>query len=187
MKCPCVPDNGQGINRGIDGTSLKTHRRLIADAGCNSSDGGAASSGPSELLHAAQRARHDDRPPRRLGRTAPLVAGAVSFALARRSGRRPSQQVAPTWHRAPARPAGLVRTGCASAARSLSISRRQYRRCDRVCTAAIGKGALEQSLRYRGDEASMTRQRRPALRLQSLCPHRKQCRSGPGVSRAPID
>ena len=89
----------------------------------------------------------------------------VSFALARRSGRRPSQQVAPTWHRAPARPAGLARTGCASAARSLSISRPQYRRCDRVCTAAIGKAALEQSLRYRGDEANMTRQRRSALRL----------------------
>ena len=85
--------------------------------------------------------------------------------FARRSGRRPSQQVAPTWHRAPARSAGLARTGWASAARSLSISRPQYRRCDRVCTAAIGKAALEQSLRYRGDEANMTRQRRSALRL----------------------
>jgi hypothetical protein len=35
MTCPCVPDNGQGINRGIDGTSLETpsssHNDVVPD------------------------------------------------------------------------------------------------------------------------------------------------------------
>ncbi len=75
------------------------------------------------------------------------VAGAVSFALARRSGRRPSQQVAATRHRTPAWPHGLARTGCASAARYLSIPHPQYRRCERIRTAIAGKAAPKQSLK----------------------------------------
>jgi hypothetical protein len=79
---------------------------------------------------------------------APLpVAGAVSSAPARRPGRRPSEQVAATQHRAPAWPRGLARTGGASAARSVSISRPQYGRCDRIRTAISCKVAPGQSLK----------------------------------------
>jgi hypothetical protein len=42
-------------------------------------------------------------------------------------------------NRTPARPGRPARTGCASVARSLSISRPQYRRCDRIRTAIAGK------------------------------------------------